>query len=193
MKLGKTARIFLVSGIVVVLFASLGMTYYQQVKEQSRLTQELSSAELLLVKQLAKYPPEEFSNQKKELEIKLARTGLRLEDVKANLRQSIESIETTDTLFEVAQTFKVEIVAIESPGVTTRDLEWVTYSILSLTATVEGDMPNLIDFIRELSEKFPTGVVESVKIEVPGVLDEEEELARPSAEVLLVIYTYEGD
>lgn len=197
MKLGKTVLIFLASGIFVVLVAGLFMAYSQQSQEQSQLHQELYLARLTI----AKYSPGKLSLQQRELESQLTHTESQLRAVKANLRQSIESIEVTDTLFEVAETSEVEIIEIGSPGLTSKELEGITHSVLSLRAKVEGDVPNLIDFILELSRKFPSSMVESVEIDVPEVTEEEaetggeeiEEPAKPSAVLKLSIYTYEGD
>ncbi len=112
MKLSKKTWIILVIGILIIAFANLSMTYSRQGKEQSRLDQELSLVQLTL----ATYSPEELSSQQRELESQLAQAESELEDAKAHLRQSIESIEVTDTLFEVAQTWEVEIIDLRSSG-----------------------------------------------------------------------------
>ena len=195
LKLSKKAWIVLAIGIFIIAFASLNMAYSQQGQEQIRINQELSLAQL----RLARFSPEELSSQQQKLENRLAHTEWKLEVAKASLRQLIESIEVTDTLFEVAETSGVEIIEINSPGLTSEELEGVAYSILALTAKVEGNVPNLINFILELNRKFPTGVLESVEIVVPGVIEGEtggeeiEEPAKPSAKLELFIHTYEGD
>ncbi len=194
MKLSKTTRIFLAIGIFVILVASLSMAYSQQSQEQSRLNQELSLAQL----RLDKYSPDKLPSQQRELESQLAQAEAQLKNAKASLSQSIESIEVTNTLFAVAEACDVEIIEINSPGPTSKELEGVTCSVLSLTVKVEGDVPKLINFIHKLSWKFPTDVVESVEINVPEVTEEEgetgeEELEKPSANLKLCIHTYEGD
>jgi len=196
MKLSKTAWIFLASGIFIFLLAGLIVVNSNQGQEQSQLYQELSSAQLTLAKYTAKFPPERFSSQQRELESQLARAQSELEDVKARLRQPIESIEVTDTLFEVAKTCDVKIIEIRSSRLTSRELEGVTFSALPLMADVEGDVPNLIKFILEVSGKFPTSMVELVGINVPELTEggeTGEELEKPSANLKLDIYTYEGD
>lgn len=191
MKLGKKAWIILAGGIFVVLMASLFMVYSQQGQEQSRLSQELSLVRLTL----ARFSPEELSAQQRVLESRLAGAESVLDTAKNKLRQSIESIEVTDTLFEVADTHNVEIIGIDSPGVTGEELEGVSLSILSLTAVVEGDVSNLIDFIIELSQQFPTSVDGSVEILFPTSADGTVEtgVETPTASIELRIHTYEGD
>ena len=210
-KLSKAVLIFVAGGIFVILAASLGMAYIQQEQEQKQLPQQLSLAQA----SLTKYLPEELSARQRELESRLAQTESQLRAAKNSLRQSIESIEATDTLFEIAETCDVEITEVNSPGVTTKVLEGFTYSQLSLTVTVEGDVLNLIDFIYEWTHEYPTGVVKSVEITVPEMTEEkgetgeepqveegetveepqveEEEPEKPSANIELSIYTYEGD
>ncbi len=191
MKLGKKAQIILAGGIFVVLMASLFMVYYQHGQEQNRLSDELSLVQLALTG----FSPEKLSAQQRVLESRLTRTELELATAKNKLRQPIESIDITDTLFEVADTHNVEIIGIDSPGVTSEELEGVSLSILSLTAMVEGDVSNLIDFIIELSEQFPTSVDASVEILFPTSADESVEtgVETPTASIELRIHTYEGD
>ncbi len=187
MKLTKTALIFLVVGIFVILVASLGVAYSYQGQEQSQLNQQLSIAQLAL----EKYLPQQLSSQLRELERQLAQAESQLGGAKTDIHQSIESIEVTDTLFEVARTCDVEIIGISSLGMTSKELEGFTYSTLSLRVKLEGDAPNLINFILKLSEKFPAGLVKWLEIDIPGVT--EEELEKPSANLELCIHTYEGD
>ena len=90
----------------------------------------------------------------------------------------------------------MEIVEISSPGLANEELEGVTLAVLSLVVTVEGDEEaDLIDFIVAWTEEYPTGVVESVEITVPEPPEDEEETAEEltSADIRLLIYTYEGD
>ncbi len=200
MKISKTAWTVLAIGIFVVVAASLLMAYFQEGQEQSRLSQELSSVEILLAKQWAKFSSEELPSQQSQLERQLALAESKLNNAKAGLRQPIESIETTDTFFEIAEAneveiveiSKVEIVEISPPGWPEEDTDEVNFSAMSLTIKIEGDVPDLVDFISELSQQFPTSVYELTEIRVPEVAEEEEELEPPSANLKLYIYTYEG-
>jgi len=92
------------------------------------------------------------------------------------------------------------------------DLEGITCSIQVLTAEVEGDVADLITFIISLNSNFTTGVVVSAVIDIPGATEEDEgtieeeeeeeeqeeqeegeEVAKPSADIRMAIYSYEGD
>ena len=172
MKLSKTTLVFLGVGIFAILAAGLGLTYSQRSREQNQLEQELSLAQLRLTKYSS---PEELLSRQNELESQLAELGVQFEDAKGRLRQPVESIEVTDTLFEVAEACDVEIVELSSPGLASdsRNLRGITCSVLSLRAKAEGTVHDLISFIFMLSKKFPTGVFQSVGISIPEVIVEE--------------------
>lgn len=188
MKLSKKAQIALGVGIFVVLAGSLLMLYLQQGQEQSRLNQELDVAQL----RLDKHPLDEFSFQIRELGWRLVQAESRISATKDSLRQSVDSIEATETLLQVIEAQGVGIIEISSPGLSSEDLEGSVYSVLVLTVVVEGDVPELVHFIAELSSKFPTGVLESVEITDPAVTEGEAGSTEPSASLSLRIYSYEG-
>lgn len=191
MRLSKKARTFLAGGILAVLAISLFMAYSQQDQEQTQLSQELSAAQLLLSRQSAQSSLQNLSSQQRELESQLAQVESQIDTAKTNLRQSIESIEVTDTLFEIAETSAVEIIEISSVDivevssevVTGEDIREIGFTTLLLKAKVGGDVPELLDFFSELSERFPTSVDDSIDIDV------EEQ----SATFTLSIHTYEDD
>ncbi|MBA7671460.1 hypothetical protein ES703_79618 [subsurface metagenome] len=183
MRLGKKARVFLGVGIFAILMGSLIMAYLEQDREQDQLSQELSSAELLFEKQEADFESERLPLRVGILESQLTRIDSELVTVKTRLHRSIESTRVTETCFDVAEIAEVEIIKCSSQNSTTVDMEGVNLSILSLTVTAEGNISKLVDFIRELSGQFPTGVQESVEIDVE----------QQSATVTMSIHTYEGD
>jgi len=196
-KLSTTSWIFLTIGIFGILVLSLNVAYAQQSQEQSQLNEEVA----LVQKRLLKNPPQQISSQKSELESRLAKAELQLKVTKVGLYWSLESIEASDALFELAEASYVEVTGISSSGVTSELLEGVDFSILLLTVTIEGDVLNLVDFIYKWTHEYPTGVVQSVAITVPEVVEEEEETEeaeeaeeeKPSAIINLLIYSYEGD
>ena len=192
MKLSRRAWIILLAGIFIIGLVSINTAYSKQDEERSRLNQELSVAQA----RLAQYAPEqdsaqELASQQEELESQLVQIETQLKNVKANLSQSIQSIEVTDTLFKVAESCGVEITEIGSPGLNDEALEGLNCSMLMLTVKAEGSVLKLVNFILGLSDEFPTGVVEAVDINVPEVTEEETE--NPSANLELHIHTYEGD
>jgi len=100
------------------------------------------------------------------------------------------------------------IIGFASLGVVRSQQTGINCSVLPLTASVEGDVPNLLRFITKLNDDFITGFVKSVGMNIPeaaedsgetaeesaeGQSGELEEVERASANISLVIYAYQGD
>ena len=190
-RLGNTARAILGGGIFLVLAAILIAGYSQQSEEQDRLSMELSAVQILLAKQWDKFAAEDLPARQNELESQLAPVESQLNTAKAGLRQPIESIDITDALFKIAETSEVAIVEISNvaiveltpPSLIEEDLDEPGFSALSLTVKIEGEIANLVDFISELDEQFPTTVHEVTKINA----------AESLATLAVQIFNYEGD
>ncbi|MFC2002178.1 hypothetical protein ACFLUZ_06760 [Chloroflexota bacterium] len=206
MKLGKISWIILSVGIVMVAFASLGIARAQQVREHEQLQEEISITET----RLAKYQLKELHVRQSDLEEQLNQATSNLKAAKDNLRQPIESIGVTGSLFQIAESCGVEITGISSSGIASDKLTGITCATIRLAIDVEGDVPNLISYVIKLNNDFTTGVVMSVQSnpqemteeetegeqtgeEVEGEPGEEEEAEKPSAHIQLAIYTYQGD
>ncbi len=185
MKLSKTSWLVLTVGVAIIIFASLGVVRLQQLNEQNRLNEQLSLTE----QRLDRLQVEQLSSQKEELERRLSQTMSQLEAAKASLSQPIESITVSDTLFDIAEACGVEITEFSSSELASSDLEGITCSVLPLTVTVEGDAPNLINFISKLNDDFLTGAIHSININVSEDTGEE----RSSANIRLLVYNYRSD
>lgn len=185
LKISKTGWIILGVGIGIIALASLGAVRLGQLQEQSRLREGLPLAKL----ELKGVQLEGLVSQQQELEQRLSQTLSQFETAKAMLSPSIESINLTDTLFEIAETCEVEITRLSSTGLTSGDLNGITCSVLPLTVRVEGEVTSLISFIARLNSDLTTAVLNSVEISVSEPTADE----KPSATIGLAIYTYQGD
>ena len=189
MKLSKASWLLLIGGIVIIIFASLGTARFQQAREQNQLDEELS----LTKQRLDELQLEVLSTQQEELESQLVQIESEVATIENHLSSSIENIEVIEALFvALAEATSVEVVEINSSSLTSKKVEEISFSALPFTVRVEGDVPNLLRFVRELSQKFPTNVVESIKMSIPEVI-EGEEIEEPAATIQLLIYTYQGD
>ncbi len=201
MKLSKTSWLLLAVGIVVILLASLGMAYRGQIDAQKQLDQDLSLAKM----KLSLFSFEGLYAQQEELESRLSEAKKNLKTAKTKLYRPTTSIAASSVLFDVARNCKVEVIEVSSPGQSGGNMEGVTCSLLTFVVKVEGDLPNLANFASELTNKFPLGLVQSVQIEIPRVIGEEEaeeeeeeeededETKKPVAKVQVNIYSYVGD
>ena len=175
MKLNKKILLCLAIGILTIVGVSLGMVQYQQVQEENQLKQELYLSQLQLKK--SKDVSQQLSSQQEDLENRVTQAKSQLTTAKAGLVQLIETIEVSDTLFDIAENCGVEIIQITSSAPTDMELEGVACSALRSSVQVEGDVTSLIDFVLKWTETFRTGVVVSVRISPPGVKGAEEEQA----------------
>ncbi len=185
MKLGKTSWLLLAIGIFIITFIGLGVVRYQQVREENQLSEELTLAGA----KLNEFQLEPLSDQQGELEKQLSQTISQFETARAVLSPTTGSIAASSLLFDTAEAYGVAVTELSSSGPVSGELGGVSCSVLSLTARVEGDVSGLISFITELNGDLPTGVVRSVEIGIPETTSGE----NPSANIQLVIYTYQGD
>lgn len=185
MKLGKRTLLVIAIGIFVVVGISLSMVRSQQVKEQNQLNEEL----ILARSNLERVQPEKLSSQQAVLESRLSQATSQLEGFKTTLSEPIGGIAVSDIVFNVAKAHGVEVIEMTSPGRTSGSLEELVCSVISLTAKVEGDLPNLVDFIINLNRYLATSVVKAVKITIP----ETENGEKASADIQLIIYSYQEE
>ena len=169
MKLTRTSLMMLLSGILIIAFAGLGMAYSRQSSAQSQLNQELAQAQLIFNKASS----DEILPQRDELEKRLAEGQSRLQILKTNLSPELQSIESSDDLFITAEKVGVEVVVTRSTPPSAENLNGIDYSTLEFRVTLEGEVADIIRFIHIWTEEHPTGLVKSVRINVPEAIEEE--------------------
>ncbi len=197
MKLSKRFFLIIGIGIFIIALAGLGVVCFQRVSEKNQLNEQLASVQL----RLSTVQLEQLSSQQAELEEQLSQATSQFEAVKAMLSQPVGSIGDTSILFAIAEACGVEVTEMTSSSPATESLEGVTCSVISLTAKVEGKVPNLVGFITRLNSYFTTGVVRSVTITVleaassdnTSTVLETTSSDNASANIQLAIYTHQGD
>ena len=185
MKLSKKSYFIVILGIVASIFAGLWVMRSQQAQEQERLYEELSIAAM----RLDNVKSDEVLSQQGELERQISQTLSQLETAKTTLSQSAESINVSSTLFDIAEVAGVEVTEISSSYLASGDWEGITFSVLPLNVTVEGDIPGILSFIGSLDHTLTSAVIKSAVITIPETTSEE----KPSANIQLGIYSYQGE
>ena len=182
MKVSKTVWIIITASLVIVAFASLGALCWQQFTKQNQLREELT----LIEDKLQDFQSEQSSNRREALELQLAET---LDVVKTSeslfSRPSWDIL--TSSLFDIAEACNVEITKASSSSLGSESLGGLTSVTQKFTITVEGNLSDLIIFLTRLNHDLKTSVIKSVDLNVPADAQQ-----RPSANFLLVVYTYEG-
>lgn len=197
-KLSQKSMVLLGAGVFLIALLSLGMVQLQQTQARARAEQEMAQAGLLL----EKLTNTGLAPQKEELQARLEKVRVEMAAEKVRLRQSLETIENSGAIYEIAEQGNVSIVRIDSSVVSEKEIGGIKCSVIQVEVRAEGTVANLADFVWGLTAKFGTGVVMSVQINVP---DEVESGAgsdnasgapapaeMPQITVTLMIYDYRG-
>jgi hypothetical protein len=185
LKLSKTSWLILAAGIFLVVLAGLGVSRSGQVKEQSRLEEELGISESILEKtQLTS-----LQTQMGELQDRLDESESQLVEAKDRLRQTVLSVDVTDKFFEVAKYSDVVVMNLVTSTIAKNTIAGVDCSTISIGATITGDVNNIIDFIINLNQGYTTGYVKSAQINLNNVSSE---ASSASASIQMIVYSYEG-
>lgn len=184
MKLTRTSWIFILVGIVVIVFVGLGVAFAQQSKERRSLDAELRGVEV----RLKEVGVEQLISQEAALKQGLSQASAGFDSAKSKFSNSTSSIAVSDTVFAAATANGVTVLDYSSSAPTTGKIETVNALTLPVTARVEGSVTALINFIDRLNHEFPTGLIKSVDVNMPEGGGE-----KASAELRLVIYSYQGN
>lgn len=178
-KLGKTARWILTAGIIAIIIIVLGVTYAQKGSEQSRLSSDIDSAwaQRSYLIALWQHRIADYNEEKEGLEAELSQAYSELESAVERLDEvvqeefpynSTESIEIGDALFQAADDTGVTIRSYSCSLPSEQTLNGVRYRVYSIGLSVQGPVPNLLDFNEEVSERFHDCDFKSVSIDMPA-------------------------
>ncbi len=182
MKLGKKSWLFIAIGFFLIALVSLWTVYSQQSGVKKQLKEELTLAN----SRLGSIQIEQFANNQSELEQQLDEIIKQSEAARGTLSQPMNSIIISDILFSTAEANSVNITEVSSSGMTSEELSGVPCLALPLTASVEGDLSNLVAFITQLNGDLSTGFISSLDINITDPASNQ----KPSVNIQMVIYTH---
>ena len=185
MKLSKTSWLILSAGVFTVVLAGLGVTRSGQMKEQDKLSEELTVSTSRLEKSQSMPLEIQFG----DLQEKLKESDAQLAEAKDRLRQTVLSVDVADNFFQIANYCDVVVVNLNTTAISNNTLNDVNFSTISLSATITGELSEIIDFIISLNKGYTTGFVKSAQISVD---DTSSETSDTRATVNMIIYSYEG-
>ena len=206
-KLSKTGWLILSAGVFVVILAGLGVTRSQQMREQSRMNEELSLSET----RLDKLDVTDLRRQVEDLDQKMQEGQAQLDDARERLRQTVVSVDVTDEFFKIAEYSGVTVMSLSTSAIASNELEGIGLQTIALSAQVEGDFEKIIDFVINLNNGYATGHVKSAQINIPlpepateqveeaqGEEEGEGESIEPveessSVAIQMIVYSYEGE
>ena len=175
MKLSNKVWIIAGIGVIVVLLIVAFMMYSRQGADQQDLQDRQDAATARSATLTA---------SKQDLENQLAQAQSLLDDSQAQYPQTIESIEYGEYLFEIADSCDVTLASLSFPKPGTVTQGSVTYSLVSLSLPVSGELDNIYMFIDTLrtDPRFASTNVKSVTLNVGS----------DSATIVVDIYAYKG-
>jgi len=161
MRLSKKVWIVLGTVIIVVLLVVVFMVYFQQIREQQELNERRDAAEVLLTKLVG-----DEADLKKELDQAQSLLGTN----QAEFPQAVESIEFGEYIFEIAKKCHVTLASLNFPKPSAKKERSVTYSVVSLSLPVSGQLEDIFEFINTIKTdaRFASTQVKSVSLNVGG-------------------------
>ncbi len=182
MKVSRTLWVIITVIFVIAAFASLETLCWKQFNERNQLREQLAFVE----SKLQEFQSEQPSYRRQALELELEET---LDATKTSeslfSRPSWDVV--TSSLFNIAKVSNVEVTRISYGGLSSEKLGELTSTAYKFNITIEGTLNDLINFLTKLNNELKTSVVKVVDLSAP--VDAE---GKPSANFLLVVYTYGG-
>jgi hypothetical protein len=185
-KLGRTARWILTIGIILIPIIVLGIIYTQHSGEESQLRADIDSAWTQRGYLIALWQQKitDANNEKAGLEADLSQANLQLQSdlqLLANTTQQLDevaqenfphnytqSIEIGDKLFQAATDAGVTISSYTCSLPSERTLNGIKFQVFSIRLSVEGQVPNLLDFNIKVSQRFSDCDFKSVSTDMPA-------------------------
>jgi hypothetical protein len=159
-KLSKASWLILAAGVFLVVLAGLGLTRSQQIKEQTKVTDNLD----LATKKLATVQTGSLSQQLETLKTKVDESQTLLNYAQAHLNQTVISVDVTEQFFQIAAYCKINITNLNTTTIAQNTFDKVVFSTISLSATVDGQKADIVNFIIALNDGYVTGNVLSAQI-----------------------------
>lgn len=182
LKLSKKSLLSIGIGMFLIAFAGLWVVYSQHAGEKNQLKEELAQART----RLSSIQVEQLSGEQSELEQQLETTIEQSESAREILSQPMNSIIINDILLSTAEANSVNVTSISSSGANRVSLDGVPCWAFPLTANIEGEVADVINFITELNGDLAIVDLKTMGMEIPAGG------GRASASIQLVAYTHEG-
>jgi hypothetical protein len=163
-KLSNKSRVLLITGVFLIAVFSLSLVQLNQIQARTRAEQEMAQTSLLIEKLNI---GNALASQKEELQGRIKTASANMEQEKIGLQQSLETIENSGDIYDIARRSYVSIVGIDSSKVSEKEIGGVKAAEINVNIRATGTMSNLISFVYDLTAKYRTGEITSVQITAP--------------------------
>ena len=186
MKFGKRSLILISVFAFLVLVFFINSVHDQKTSERDTLNEKLA----LTQSKIRGIQIDTLSTRKIELEQELIQSAAQLNATGSALSHSINKTEIVAILLKTAKGHSLEITDMILSGVTSANLSGIPASAVSLTATLEGDIPNLVAFTTQLNSFFSTGAIQSANITGSANITSSTNISskKPQASIAMTIY-----
>ena len=190
MRFSRVFWLILVTGILITGGVLLFMLYQDEMDEQSILEEQVTLAQAELPGLYSQIGDLEEQLDQREAELAAAQTELI--DIERDWISSVDSIEYSDLLFNMANIFDIQILSFTSPGPSTVTIDSISYQSMRFNMAVQGyiyDIMSYLTFI-EINDDFTSTDIEFVdsSIAQPGG-----DLWTTQANISINILSYGGD
>ena len=205
MKISKTSWIVLLVGIFLIMSASIGWIYYQQLQQEKGIESEIAAAR----QALAVITFDNLNEQKAAINDEIENTNKAISDIQQDLYSEIYSINITELILSEAQGQDIAVKEMSSSGQTAALLGGIPFNSIKIDISLEGALIDIKTFVERLNERFPNSVTEYVQMDRLDVETESEEdpestptpipeietgaMDLMKGKISLTIYSYEGD
>jgi hypothetical protein len=146
-----------------VVGAVMGLNYRNQAAEQAGLKSQILSTN----QKIAAVPLADLKQKEMALTAQQKKIDTQISLVKSSLTHPVSYIDITDTLYALAKDSNVELLKVASAGAADQDLSKLPFSAIPLTVQVKGNVSDILQFTKGLTEKFSLSIVKPVQIDVP--------------------------
>jgi hypothetical protein len=184
LKLGKASQLMLSAGVFIIILSGLGITYSKQMQEKGQLDEQLYMSRA----RLEKLTVSELEEQLAVLRAKVNAGGPQISGARETMNQNIDSVEVTDLFFAIAEESNVTVNGLSTSVIMERPVGAINCSTITLSATVTGEVPDLVQFVINLNEGYVSGYAGSAQIIMSRAGDNNE----PTANIQMTAFSCGG-
>lgn len=181
MKLSKASWMILGAGIFIIVLAGMGVARSGQLKTQASINEELA----VVSTRLNNVNSNQFQMEISELEQQLKDINGQVVEAKDRLKQNIISVDVSEKFYDIADYYHITITSFSSTTISDSALMNIGCEMISVSATVDGKLTDMINFIIGLNNNYATGFAGSAQLSVSQVTGQD----YAAANVQMTVYT----
>lgn len=198
MKIRQSKLLLLMLLVIVIGAIWAGMVLTRQARQQQDLKRNL----LLVQQKTAQIKLDNLTSRNELLIAEKAQYLGQIIVTETRLSTSFDDISATDAILESAHTHNLTIFELTSRGEANGSMVGNKFVVLPLNYHVKGKLANIANFVSNIKNLFPTGVVQSyeltIGVDTPAESSEiiliptQSDQMETDATIKIIIYDYQG-